>query len=526
MDSAPDPGRMNPLQGQFDPRTLVLLLSRDLAPDLDSKGGALPEYSIESGPTAAQRSYSTHLHETIHYWQSIGSTAGFLLSLGESTATFAALDDLKAAGHRQKPVLDTLDPHTDHSDPAFRACILWTDVIHGCAVLDDPAQAVAFLENRSDGFVSVGHSLLSLCSSTASSLAEAFDPGQSGLVDSSSWQEAYEEFVRKGSSGFEPGSYMQIPIGLRDLAEGQARISEIQHRNLTQEALSWADVRSRGWLAGVYGKAFDTFLHFSGFSEPESPRDNPVNLFLLLCDIALNPAVGYAAAIDPAQEFVHDFHPGIRFIRLCRAIAKDPSLTEGPEMPSLDAYETLSRKISERLGWLPPTEVARTLLTRWEKAARGDELADQHYTRNYGADPHRRFVIGEHRNFLDTRVQIPHFFCWPAWQHLIFEGEGEYASTIDQVLRWHRPPFTAEEGRGVTTVEIARLKPEEQGAFVASYFGAHAIYDLTRQWIEEPDAFRWNRFAWKSPLPARDIEWLEERFAETYGLRIDEIAIH
>jgi hypothetical protein len=195
-------------------------------------------------------------------------------------------------------------------------------------------------------------------------------------------------------------------------------------------------------------------------------------------------------------------------------------------MPSLDAYETLSRKLCERLEWPTPAEVARTILERWEKAARGEELAGQRHSRNYGAaDPHRRFVIGEHRNFLDTRVQIPHFFCWPAWQHLIFEGEKEYASTIDQVLRWHRPPFTAEEGCGVTTVEIARLKPQEQGAFVASYFGAHAIYDLTRQWIEEPDAFRWNGFAWKRPLPHREVEWLEERFAETYGFRLDEIAV-
>jgi hypothetical protein len=184
----------------------------------------------------------------------------------------------------------------------------------------------------------------------------------------------------------------------------------------------------------------------------------------------MNPSVGYAETIDPSRKFVHDFHPGVRFERLCRAVSRCPDVIRA-DFPSLEAYEKISRRLCEEFGWKTPTEVARLLLERWDKSALGDELASQHQTRDYGSvDVHRRFLIGEHRSFLDTRAQIPHFFCWPAWSVLVFDEDRYYASNVDLVLGWHRPPFIAQEGRGVTTVEIPRMSSAQQPQFLSDYF--------------------------------------------------------
>lgn len=169
---------------------------------------------------------------------------------------------------------------------------------------------------------------------------------------------------------------------------------------------------------------------------------------------------------------------------------------------------------------------ARQILAAWDRARGGDELAEQHRTRDYGRiDVHRRFVIGEHRDFLDSRSQIPHFFCWPAWQVLTLDDDPDEAADIHDALSLHRPPFTADEDRGVTTVEIARLDEDRLPAFLSDFFASLALYDLTRQWVAKPRHFVWDRFTWKRPLTPDDIDRLKARFVATYDIDMDSIAL-
>jgi hypothetical protein len=511
------------LLGQFERHSLVLWLNKDLSAALDSRAGTLPSFSVEPPDSTAMRAFSAHLHETIHYWQVIGTTCGFLYALGDATSIYATMDDLIAGRHCRKPILRTLPENVDDNDPARLACIRWSHIEHGCAMLDDPAGTLARLQENRGGFVSPGQSLISLCANTAATLADVFDRSFAGLVNPDPWVEAYRKFVADRHSGFETDGVLQIRLGLRDLVEGQARISEIQHRDLTQRAVSWQEVKANRWLKRTYGHAFERYLQLTGLAEPETPRDDSVNLFLLLCDIAMNPAAGYADTIDPTRKFVHDFHPGVRFERLCRAVFGQQGVLHAA-FPSLAAYEAVSAKLCGELGWKKPTEVGRLVLERWDKCGLGDELATQRETRDYGSvDVHRRFLIGGHRNFLDTRVQIPHFFCWPAWSVLMFDEDEEYAANINQVLSGYRCPFTAEEERGVTTVEIPGMAPDQQSQFVSDYFATLSLYDLTRQWISRPRQFVWDRFRWKRPLTTRDIERLKERFETTFRLPLDSI---
>ncbi|MEZ5403761.1 MAG: hypothetical protein R2729_29035 [Bryobacteraceae bacterium] len=339
--------------GQFDRHSLVLWLNPLLSAALDSQGGALPSYSVEPPDSVPQRAFSAHLHETIHYWQTIGSTAGFLHTLGDATSAFSVMDDLIASKHHRKPVLHTVPDDADAADPALLASVRWRHIEYGSALLDDPMRAVALLQRNPRYFVSTGQTQLSLCANTAASLADAFDRDFSGLINPESWADAYERFVGDQHKGFETEGILRIPLGLRDIAEAQARISEIQHRDLTQQAVSWRDVRANGWLGPVYARAFDRFLELAKLDEPETPREDSVNLFLLVCDVALNPSTGYADDLDQSRQFVLDFHPGARFERLCHVVARSPDLLKGHELPSRDGYEAVSRRLCGVLGGRP-----------------------------------------------------------------------------------------------------------------------------------------------------------------------------
>ena len=66
--------------------------------------------------------------------------------------------------------------------------------------------------------------------------------------------------------------------------------------------LTWEDVRSKGMLNGVYGSAFNTFLKLAELDWPPSIDHPVVALFLLVCDIAINPSAGFPNAPSILQD--------------------------------------------------------------------------------------------------------------------------------------------------------------------------------------------------------------------------------
>jgi len=72
-------------------------------------------------------------------------------------------------------------------------------------------------------------------------------------------------------------------------------------------------VRALRMLDGVYGAAFDCFLKHAEFSWPASIHDPIVGLFLLVCDMAINPGEGFPLPLRSPATFITDVDPGIRF---------------------------------------------------------------------------------------------------------------------------------------------------------------------------------------------------------------------
>jgi hypothetical protein len=59
----------------------------------------------------------------------------------------------------------------------------------------------------------------------------------------------------------------------------------------------------------VYVDAFEAFLSGLGESWPRSPTDPLVNLFLLLCDLAINPGDGFPLPMVHADSFLDSVTP-------------------------------------------------------------------------------------------------------------------------------------------------------------------------------------------------------------------------
>jgi hypothetical protein len=82
--------------GLFNPMRFVLRLSPEVHRKIDALQPAIAAGRIDF---EGLRAFSTYVHETIHWWQHIGSTTGLMLSLsypGQSHANHSQLKNLLA----------------------------------------------------------------------------------------------------------------------------------------------------------------------------------------------------------------------------------------------------------------------------------------------------------------------------------------------------------------------------------------------------------------------------------------------
>src|SRR5690606_2549716 len=99
--------------------------------------------------------------------------------------------------------------------------------------------------------------------------------------------------------------------------EGQARFAQLQYLYFVLGAeYTWTVIEADRMLSDRYTKAFKFFLELTGFSWPDTVSDPLVGLFLLVCDIAINPAERFSLTRWSFSTFVTDVNPCMRFAYL------------------------------------------------------------------------------------------------------------------------------------------------------------------------------------------------------------------
>jgi hypothetical protein len=516
--------------GRFDPLLSLVLLDPAISEHLDTRSGTLPSVGYEAGGSNVVRAYATSLHETIHWWQHVGSTTGLLSGLTTAAQAALCIKYMSELGKEApKPLLGALRSGryrpTEEDHPAWRAALRWREAELGNAFLVGPAQAFARVKADPFLFESIGHSIAMHHTGVTWYIGQVVDAGGSVFHSTDAWMDLYERSHQEGRLLFGVHELALLPFGARDLFEGQARLSELQYHDRAVEPHTLAEFRQMGLLEGVYGRCFEHFLKTAELPPPDGVVSPEVNLFLLLCDLAIHSSAGYPLAIPDALDLVRDNHPGCRFARLCVA-ARDrkQDLLAALTRLSIGAYQEAATILTEPLGWLPPDEVARKIHEAYQRTAGGERLLEERWRGEFGPlDVPAKFILSEHIQFAELKAGCPHFFCWPGvYLTSDLADDSAEVGALQHLLELTSPPFYAtSEQSGVDTVSIHGLSTPQAKNVADRYFQNQATVDLFRQWIshrnETPTNEFFYRFDWKPVISDVELANLKSSFRAIGG---------
>jgi len=278
----------------------VLRLSPVIHKKLAEVGSGI-KTSRQAGFDGAQ-AFSTLLHETVHWWQHVGSTYGLMLSLTYPTQAHANYNVLKQLVEKvgfKKSIRQLMEQDsgpTGHGTISGLANTIVNNHFDFGAFRDLTFnQGMARTAVANPLFESIGHSHEITYGNNILVLAATLDPGFRTFPHPRDWEAPFNELREAKEPGFYYGSRVELwPLGVHEIFEGQACFCQLQYLTFASGGrLGWDDYRTLGMLHGVYEKAFQIFLNESKLPWPPSVDHPTVALFLLICDMAINPGAGF-----------------------------------------------------------------------------------------------------------------------------------------------------------------------------------------------------------------------------------------
>ena len=532
--------------GLFDPTTLLVRFSRDIAEILkpDEHGASI---HLTSAGDARLEPYAATFHETVHWWQSIAYSTGFLLAMAPPTQALAVVSDLRRvmpATRIAKPFVRWAESTQNRLGEPLQhwvnnALNNWLDVEYGSGIIMSPTMATKFMS--SPLFESVGHSLSLLLRQVKSVLSVSLEDGVN--VHEEEMLRNAVEFDRLSQAQF-PGFFfgespLSIPLlGFQDIAETQARMTELQLLSMARGGgVSLGEFAHQGMLGPRYSLAMDQFFVAAGLERPADPLSPEVLLLQLSCEMALNSHIGYATPISCHERLISDLHPGWRLMAIASVVkSRSAELRRLVRPADKDAHLSVSTLICRELGWPTPDDTMGEVLSYCSSRKHGSSsVTNAEQGRFSAVNGQIRYLYGLHVSAVRDRRQFPEFFCWPALNTSFAEPrrqEGR-AKAIAKLLEMHSPPFVhgtlrpeTGEGGSVTYSGMSGLPKDVGDKLVTNYFYAHIAYDLVRQLICGDGAFTFD-FRWLDP--GKSLEFYknvgERAFGQVMGVPISEVSL-
>ena len=518
--------------GEYMPLAYVLRLS----PLIHRTLAALPQTGIytsrEIGLDGVQ-AFSTYLHETVHWWQHIGTTYGLMCSLSypsRAHGNYNQIQRLASLGALKKSVRQTAEKVTGPSTP---------DTVKGLAniVVNNHFDLSAFSKfsyNQEFAktiasnvrFESLGHVMHMTYAHNLLAMAASIDKAVATLPDPRTWEAPFSKLKDDKVEGFYYGSRVGLwPVGAREIMEGQACFSQMQYLHFASGgAFEWDIFRELGMLHGVYEAAFKEFLDRTELEWPSSINHPTVGLFLLLCDMAINPGSGFP--FDPFPHFpsfIDDTIPGIRFTAMARMIRlKQPELLGVITHYNRDEYEYVSNRISLMMLNPSPMQIA----AKCDGWAKGPMLLLMEEYRTYDYRPENRVVrvlLSHNLAFSQDKLLTPELFCWPgAWM----AGEN-VSERIADLFEHHGALFVDREtDSGI----YPRMRKDYEEKVVQKmfddFYAAVVLYEMTDQLIVKSGPFEY-KYDWLKPSASSEEfkQFADRHFKAAYGIAPDEIEI-
>jgi hypothetical protein len=476
------------------------------------------------------QAYSTYLHETIHWWQHVGSTAGLMLSLAYPAQIYGSMSFLREVADSVgcvKPVKNwahrEMVAGKTHLDPTLASANIAVNNALDINFYKQLALSpkVAQQLRSTPYFESVGHSFLKAYGETVYAISGSCDLSQGQLPDPDAWDPHFLQLQLERAEGFHHGSLPPCAeIGLREIFEGQARFCQIQFLASSGGPVLLGTYREQGYFGQPYAEAFELFLRLANAEWPERYDDPVVGLFLLICDVAINPTRGFPLDIESFEDFIMDVDPGARFTRLCLAAAEAPELARGIQGFSALEYEYVARRLTKRCGYDEPRAALDAVVALLDDGGPVDVLMEEHRTFAYGsANMPVRVLLSHHIAFARDKRDRPELFCWPG----IWLAAERSTPAIRDVFTSHLSLF---QDRGDTEQIFPRAMPgrsvKNVRALVNGFFSGMLVFDLALQWTLMPGPFRYD-FKWLTGKTdnAGLVALAKRQFEQYYGLSPD-----
>ncbi len=532
---SPDFHATTNVHGLYNTQQFVLRLSPAIHRKLSEMGSGISTNDI-IGLDGAQ-AMSTYIHETIHWWQHIGSTYGFIFSLNypiQSHATHSDLRQLATIDGFKKPVVQqavNLGPRNStevrpQHDIVHRIINNHFDLLAFRAFTLGPKAAESIAKEKL--FENVGHAFHMTYGHTINILGSTVDKEFKALPHPDEWGDGFRKLTDKKVEGYYYGSPIGLwPLGSYEIFEGQACFIQIQYlSHANGHRLTWEDYRNIGMLHGVYIRAFEEFLRLTETQWPDKVDDPIVGLFLLICDLSINPGSGFPFPVAPNYiTFINDVNPGARFCIFSRIIAqKYPVMKQAVQHYSKEEYEMISAELCAAVKEFPPSLIAKTFSGWFNSSGPMGGLRKEYETYKFSPINYPiRHLFSHFLAFQEDKAKRPEFFCWPgAWL------AGDRLSRLERDLfEKHSALFVDKEhDDGV----FARLQPGRDEATVMATFNEFyhytMVYDLTNQWISENGAFKYD-FHWLQPNASENELkiFLKQQFNTAFGIDIETVEV-
>jgi hypothetical protein len=210
----------------------------------------------------------------------------------------------------------------------------------------------------------------------------------------------------------------------------------------------WEQAEERGMFREPYDEAFQIFLSIIGEKRPAAVDSPIVGLFLLICDIALNPTSGFPCDIDFESDFVSSSDPGMRFFNLCKAAAREKThLADSILRFSREEYVEAGRMLTEACGYAEPLVSTQTVCN-WmglSPEIRRFAAMQQSFTfppENYAV----AFLFSHFLEFSKDKHASPELFCWPGK----YLAGPKLTQKMADLFEKHGPPFVDKaDGAGI-----------------------------------------------------------------------------
>lgn len=519
--------------GSYNTLDFVVRLRPDLHRVLESQGGKLAMRGNVSWDMA--QAFSTYIHETIHWWQHVGTSAGLMLSFlqpAHAHMNRKRLDELLEKHGPVKPLLGLAEKLLDADEGQDESLNVvlnnWHDLEFFRKLVIDPAGLVHGVADH-PYFMSVGHSYRMAISATSWLICATVDPHNEVLPRPRDWEAKMSELSATKTEEFYRGSPIHVPpVGARHLFEGQARFSQLQYLFCASNGkLTWDDIRSRGMLKGVYGRAFEVFLECVEEEWPATIDDPVVGLFLLICDVALSPSEGIFLPMTDPSALVWSTDPAWRFLFLCRFANKEGSgFKHSIQTYSAEEYWKVSQRLSDLILSPSPRDLAEAIARYADEHPAWNLLMEEDRTFEYreGNFP-IRVLLGRFTRLQRDKLTAPQLFCWPG-MCLASYRQALDSETVISLFSEHEALFLNRPDLDVYPRLVPGKDEKTLQRLLDDFYTWVSMYEMTRQWLVDDGPFEYD-YSWlTSKFSSSEVkEWADRHFQMSTGIHPDDFSI-